>query len=426
MIKRDEYLKKLIDSLNVRKIKIITGIRRSGKSYLLFNIFKKCLLDSGIKEDQIIEIEFDKKEYEKLKDADKLIGYIDSRLDRRKKMFLFMDEVQLINGINRNPGLLYSILRNYSDIDHLNVFVTGSNSKFLSKDVETEFRGRGHIIRVHPLSFREYYDYLPESERGSALRNYAIYGGMPGIFDFADEKDRIRELNSYFENVYINDIVERYHIENPYYLDLIISELASAIGSLASPTSVYKSLTANGYKDISLDTVSNYFTYLEESFMFSKCFQYNIKGKEYFKTKYKFYMEDIGLRNAKLGFRQLEPTHIYENLVYLELIRRGFSVDVGVVPKYEKNRENKTVLKEYEVDFIAQNQPQKMYIQYAYHIEDKEKYSQETKSFRNIDDSFRKIIITNDEVLSRYTEDGYVMINIMDFLLDPSSLEHWE
>ena len=249
---------------------------------------------------------------------------------------------------------------------------------------------------------------------------------MPGIFDFADEKDRIRELNSYFENVYINDIVERYHIENPYYLDLIISELASAIGSLASPTSVYKSLTANGYKDISLDTVSNYFTYLEESFMFSKCFQYNIKGKEYFKTKYKFYMEDIGLRNAKLGFRQLEPTHIYENLVYLELIRRGFSVDVGVVPKYEKNRENKTVLKEYEVDFIAQNQPQKMYIQYAYHIEDKEKYSQETKSFRNIDDSFRKIIITNDEVLSRYTEDGYVMINIMDFLLDPSSLEHWE
>lgn len=423
MIKRDEYLKKLIDSLNIRKVKIITGIRRSGKSYLLFNIFKEYLLKTGIKEKQIIEIEFDKREYEELKDADKLITYIDSRLDRRKKMFLFLDEVQLINGVNKNPGLLYSILRNYSDIDNLNVFVTGSNSKFLSKDVETEFRGRGHVIRVHPLSFKEYYEYLPESERSGALRNYAVYGGMPGIYDYGDERERIRELNSYFENVYINDIIERYHIENPHYLDLIISELASAIGSLASPTSVYKSLKANGYKGISLDTVSNYFTYLEESFMFSKCFQYNIRGKEYFKTKYKFYMEDIGLRNAKLGFRQLEPTHIYENLVYLELIRRGYSVDVGVVPKYEKNKENKTVLKEYEVDFIIQNQPQKMYVQYAYHLEDKEKYIQEINSFKNIDDGFRKIIITNDEVLSRYTEDGYIMINIMEFLLDSSSLE---
>lgn len=423
MIKRDEYLKKLIDSLNIRKIKIITGIRRSGKSYLLFNIFKKYLLESGISEKQIIEIAFDKKEFAKLKDPDVLTGFIDSRLDRRKKMFLFLDEVQLVNGVNKNPGLLYSVLRNYSDIDNLNVFITGSNSKFLSKDVETEFRGRGHIIRIHPLSFKEYYDYVPENERVTALRNYAVYGGMPGIFDFEDEKEKIRELNGYFENVYINDIIERYHIEHPHYLDLIISELASAIGSLASPTSIYKSLTANGYKDISLDTVSNYFTYLEESFMFSKCFQYNIKGKEYFKTKYKFYMEDIGLRNAKLGFRQLEPTHIYENLVYLELVRRGYSVDIGVVPKYEKNRENKTILKEYEVDFIIQNQPQKMYVQYAYHIEDHEKYIQETKSFRSIDDGFKKIIITNDEVLSRYTEDGYTLINIMDFLLDHTSME---
>lgn len=423
MIKRDEYLKKLIDSLNVRKIKIITGIRRGGKSYLLFNIFKNYLLESGVKESQIIEIEFDKKQYENLKDPDNLTAHIDSRLDKRKKMFLFLDEVQLINGINKNPGLLYSILRNYSDIDNLNVFVTGSNSKFLSKDIETEFRGRGHIIRVHPLSFREYYDYLPENQKNNALRNYAIYGGMPGIYDYEDEKDRINELNYYFNNVYINDIIERYHIENPHYLNLIITELASAIGSLASPSSIYRSLVANGYKNISLDTVANYFVYLEESYMFSKCVQYNIKGKEYFKTKYKFYMEDTGLRNAKLGFRQLEPTHIYENVVYLELIRRGYNVDIGVVPKYEKNKDNKTVLKEYEVDFIIQNEPDKKYIQYAYHIDDQDKYIQETKSFRNINDGFKKIIITNDEVFSEYTQDGYTMINILDFLLNESSLD---
>ena len=190
-----------------------------------------------------------------------------------------------------------------------------------------------------------------ENQKNNALRNYAIYGGMPGIYDYEDEKDRINELNYYFNNVYINDIIERYHIENPHYLNLIITELASAIGSLASPSSIYRSLVANGYKNISLDTVANYFVYLEESYMFSKCVQYNIKGKEYFKTKYKFYMEDTGLRNAKLGFRQLEPTHIYENVVYLELIRRGYNVDIGVVPKYEKNKDNKTVLKEYEVDF---------------------------------------------------------------------------
>ena len=423
MIRRDGYLRKLIQSLNIRKIKIITGIRRSGKSYLLFRIFKEYLLETGIREDQIISVEFDKKEYEELRDADRLTAYIDSRLDRRRKMFLFLDEIQLISGVNKNPGLLYSILRNYSDIDNLNVFVTGSNSKFLSKDVETEFRGRGHIIRVHPLSYREYYDYLPESKRSNALRTYATYGGMPGIFDYKDEKDRIRELNSYFENVYINDIIERYHIENPHYLDLIISALSSAIGSFASPTSIYRSLVAEGYKDISLDTVANYFVSLEESFMFSKCVKYNIKGKEYFRTKYKFYMEDVGLRNAKLGFRQLEANHIYENIIYLELIARGYSVDVGVVPKYEKNKEGKTILKEYEVDFVVQNDPRKMYIQYAYHMENRDKYIQETKSFRNINDGFRKIIITNDEVLSNYTKDGYTIINIEDFLLDPSLLE---
>ncbi len=423
MIKRDGYLKKLIDSLDIRKIKIITGIRRSGKSYLLFRIFKEYLLETGIREDQIISVEFDKKEYEELRDAGRLVAYIDSRLDRRRKMFLFLDEIQLISGVNKNPSLLYSILRNYSDIDNLNVFVTGSNSKFLSKDVETEFRGRGHIIRVHPLSYREYYDYLPESKRSNALRTYATYGGMPGIFDYKDEKDRISELNSYFENVYINDIVERYHIENPHYLDLIITELSSAIGSFASPTSIYRSLAAEGYKEISLDTVANYFVYLEESFMFSKCIQYNIKGKEYFRTKYKFYMEDVGLRNAKLGFRQLEANHIYENIIYLELIARGYNVDVGVVPRYEKNKEGKTVLKEYEVDFVVQNDPQKMYIQYAYHMEDKKKYISETKSFRNINDGFRKIIITNDEVLSNYTEDGYTLIHIENFLLNPFLLE---
>ncbi len=423
MIKRDEYLQKLIDSLDIRKIKIITGIRRCGKSFLLFNIFKKYLLSSGIKEDQIIEIELDKKKDEEFKDPEKLVNYIDSRLDKRRKMFLFIDEIQLIKGIRKNSGLLYSILRNYDGINNLNVFITGSNSKFLSKDVETEFRGRGHIIRIHPLSYKEYYEYIPNKNRKNALKDYATYGGMPGIFQFNTNEGKTEELSNYFKNIYINDIVERYQIENPHYLDLIINELSSSIGSFASPTSIYKSLAANGYKDISVDTVANYFIYLEESFLFSKCIQYNIKGKEYFKTKYKFYIEDMGLRNSKLNFRQLEPTHIYENIVYLELIRRGYSIDVGVVPKYEKNKEEKTVLKEYEVDFIIQNPTQKKYIQYAYHIENKEKYIQETKSFRNINDGFKKIIITNDEVLTNTTTDGYALLNIEDFLLDKKSLE---
>ena len=423
MIKRDEYLQKLIDSIDISKIKIITGIRRCGKSFLLFNIFKKYLLSSGIKESQIIEIELDKKKNEEYKDPEKLVNYIDSKIDKRRKMFLFIDEVQLIKGIKKNHGLLYSILRNYDGNKNLNIFITGSNSKFLSKDVETEFRGRGHIIRIHPLSYKEYYDYISTKKRKTALRDYATYGGMPGIFQFKTDTEKTEELSNYFNNVYINDIVERYHIENPHYLDLIINELSSSIGSLASPTSIYKSLVANGYKEISVDTVANYFVYLEESFLFSKCIQYNIKGKEYFKTKYKFYMEDMGLRNAKLNFRQLEPTHIYENIVYLELINRGYNVDVGVVPKYEKNKEGKTILKEYEVDFIIQNPTQKKYIQYAYHIENKEKYIQEINSFRNIDDGFQKIIITNDEVLTNTTADGYTVFNIEDFLLDKKSLE---
>ncbi len=416
MIKRDYYLNELIKSMGINKIKIITGIRRCGKSYLLFNIFKSYLLNNKYKEDQFITIELDKKEYAELKDPDKLIDYIDSRLDKKRKMFLFIDEVQLINGVKNNPGLLYSILRNYSNVENLNVYVTGSNSKFLSKDIETVFRGRGHVVRIHPLSYKEYYDNLKDKK--NALKNYATYGGMPGIYEFKDRSDQINELNNYFQNVYINDIIDRYHIENPHYLDLIIYELASSIGSLASPTSIYKSLVSNGYKDISLDTVANYFIYLEESFLFSKCVQFNIKGKEYFRTKFKFYMEDMGLRNSKLGFRQLEPTHIYENIVYSELIRRGYLVDVGVVPKYEKNKENKTILKKYEVDFIASKDPLKIYVQYAYHIEDDDKYIQETKSFKNIDDGFQKIIITNDEVLSRYTKDGYTIINIEDFLLN--------
>lgn len=416
MIKRNLYLNEFIKAIEIKKIKIITGIRRSGKSYLLFNIFKEYLIDSGVKENQFITIELDKKDCYELRKPEKLTEYIDSKINKKKKMFLFIDEVQLIDGVKNNPGLLYSILRNYSDIDNLNVYITGSNSKFLSKDIETEFRGRGHIIRIHPLSYKEYYEYIDDKK--NALRDYAIYGGMPGIYDFKDRNDQINELNNYFNNVYINDIVERYHIENSHYLDLIISELASSIGSLASPTSIYKSLVANGYKEISLDTVANYFVYLEESFLFSKCIQYNIKGKEYFKTKYKFYMEDMGLRNSKLGFSQLEPTHIYENIVYLELVRKGFLVDVGVIPKYEKNKENKTILKEFEVDFIASKDPLKVYIQYAYHIENDEKYIQETKSFRNINDGYQKIIITNDEVLSKYTKDGYTMINIEEFLLN--------
>lgn len=415
MIKRDYYLSELVKAIDIRKIKIITGIRRSGKSYLLFSIFKNYLINAGVKDNQFIIIELDKKEYLELRKPERLIEYIDSKINRKKRMFLFIDEIQLIDGVKNNPGLLYSILRNYSDNEYLNIYITGSNSKFLSKDIETEFRGRGHVIRIHPLSYKEYYGYIKDKK--NALKDYATYGGMPGIYDFKDKKGQINELNNYFNNVYINDIVDRYHIENPHYLNLIISELASSIGSLASPTSIYKSLVANGYKDISLDTVANYFIYLEESFLFSKCIQYNIKGKEYFKTKYKFYMEDMGLRNSKLGFRQLEPTHIYENIVYLELIRRGFLVDVGVIPKYEKNKQNKTILKEYEVDFIASKDPQKVYIQYVYHIENDDKYIQETKSFRNIEDGYQKIIITNDEVLSKYSKDGYTIMNIEEFLL---------
>ena len=272
MIKRNLYLNEFIKAIEIKKIKIITGIRRSGKSYLLFNIFKEYLIDSGIKENQFITIELDKKEYLELRKPEKLTEYIDSKINKKKKMFLFIDEVQLIDGVKNNPGLLYSILRNYSDIDNLNVYITGSNSKFLSKDIETEFRGRGHIIRVHPLSYKEYYEYIDDKK--NALRDYAIYGGMPGIYDFKDRNDQINELNNYFNNVYINDIVDRYHIENSHYLDLIISELASSIGSLASPTSIYKSLVANGYKEISLDTVANYFIYLEESFLFSLFFSY--------------------------------------------------------------------------------------------------------------------------------------------------------
>ena len=414
-IQRDYYLEQLKIRKDNGMIKIITGIRRCGKSYLLFVLFKKYLLETGIEQDHIIEIALDGIESEELRDPKKCYDYIKASIKDNKKYYLLLDEVQFMP---RFEEVLNSLLR----MDNIDVYVTGSNSKFLSSDIVTEFRGRGDEIRIYPLSFAEFYS-VYDGEYDDAWNDYMIYGGLPQVAQFRDERQKAEYLKNIFANVYLKDVVERNRIQNVDEIGTLVDVLASAIGAPTNPTKIANTFATERGSSYTNKTISNHIDYLAEAFLISKANRYDIKGRKYIGANLKYYFVDLGLRNARLNFRQQEPTHIMENVVYNELLVRGYNVDVGIVEVMEKNNEGKRIHKQLEVDFVVNQGNQRYYIQVAYDMTSKEKQKQELHSFRNIPDSFKKIVIVNGTAKPWRNEEGFVIRGMKYFLLNIDSLE---
>lgn len=414
-IKRDMYLNKLIDKKGNGLIKIITGIRRCGKSYLLDPLFKSHLIETGVKKDHIIKMELDKKENKKYLDPDVLDEYIHSCIKDKNKYYILLDEIQLVPDFE-------SVLNGFMYEKNLDVYVTGSNSKFLSSDIITEFRGRGDEIKIYPLSFSEFYSEY-KGDKHEALEEYMNFGGLPNILAFKTPLEKKNYLINLFETTYIKDIIERNNIQRNDVLDNTINILASSIGSLTNPSNIANTFVSNGLKDVSYNTINSYLNALIESFLINKAERYDIKGKTYISTPSKYYFTDIGLRNARLNFRNQEENHILENIIYNELLVRGYNVDVGVVEIFEKDKNNKTVRKNLEIDFICNQISKKYYIQFCLGLDTRDKTIQEEKPLLNTHDEFKKIIIVKDGISNWHTEEGILVINIKDFLLNPYSLD---
>ena len=414
-IKRDVYLNKIIDKRENGLIKIITGIRRCGKSFLLFVLFKKYLLESGIDADHIIEIALDGIESEELRDPKICYQYIKERIRDEGKYYLLLDEVQFMP---RFEEVLNSMLR----IKNIDVYVTGSNSKFLSSDVITEFRGRGDEIRIYPLSFAEFFSAY-DGDYDDAWNEYLIYGGLPQVTQFSLERQKAEYLKNIFANVYIKDVVERNKLQNVDEIDTLVDVLASTIGAPTNPTKISNTFKSEKGITYSNKTISNHIDYLAQSFLISKASRYDIKGRKYVGANLKYYFTDIGLRNARLNFRQQEITHIMENIVYNELLTRGYNIDIGIVEIFGKDGEGKTTRKQLEVDFVANQGSQRYYIQVAYDMSSEEKQAQEFNSLRNIPDSFKKIVIVNGTKKPWRNDEGFVIMGMKYFLLNADSLE---
>ena len=414
-IKRDSYLEQLKIRKDNGMIKIITGIRRCGKSFLLFVLFKKYLLESGVDNDHIIEIALDGIENEELRDPQKCYQYIKDTMQDDQKYYLLLDEVQFMP---RFEEVLNSLLR----IRNIDVYVTGSNSRFLSSDIVTEFRGRGDEIRIYPLSFAEFYAAF-DGDYDDAWEEYMTYGGLPQVAQFSVERQKSEYLKNIFTNVYIKDVIERNRIQNVDEIGTLVDVLASAIGSPTNPTKISNTFKSERGSNYSNKTISNHIDYLEEAFLISKADRYDIKGRKYVGANLKYYFTDIGLRNARLNFRQQEPTHIMENIVYNELLIRGYNVDVGIVDVFAKNGEGKRIHKQLEVDFVVNQGSQRYYIQVAYDMTSEEKQTQELNSFRNIPDSFKKIVIVNGTKKPWRNDEGFVIMGMKYFLLNADSLE---
>lgn len=413
-IKRDLYLNKLIRHKHNGMIKVITGIRRCGKSYLLFELFYKHLLSIGIKEDHIIRIALDDRRNKKYRDPDYLCDYVHDYIKDEDMYYILLDEVQLVPEFE-------DVLNSFLHIKNADTFVTGSNAKFLSKDIITEFRGRGDQIHIFPLSFSEFMSAF-EGTAEEGWRQYINFGGLPKLFQFPTDEDKANYLKDIFAETYLKDIRERNGIRGDYELEELLDILSSAIGSLTNPKKL--SDTFKSVKQVSLhpDTVKNYIDYLVDSFLIEQAKRYNIKGRKYINTPSKYYFTDIGLRNARLNFRQSEETHAMENVVYNELRIRGFNVDVGVVEYYLSEGGKKSVLKQSEVDFVCNQSDKRYYIQVALSIPTNEKLEQEQNSLVRINDSFKKIIIVKDISRSHYNEDGIYLLSLFDFLLKPDCL----
>jgi predicted AAA+ superfamily ATPase len=413
-IKRDLHLKKLIDSKHNGMIKVVTGIRRSGKSYLLFNLFCQHLKEEGVAEDHIIKVDLEDRRNKALRNPDALLNHIDNRMTDQQMYYILLDEVQHVDDFE-------DVLNSYLKIDNADVYVTGSNSKFLSKDVITEFRGRGDEIKVAPLSFREFMTVF-QGSREKALEEYMLYGGLPKVVTFPTAEKKVEYLKQLFPKTYLTDIKERYKIKNDDDLEELIEIIASSIGGLTNPTKLENTFQTVKHSDISHTTIKSYLDILQDVFLVEKSVRYDIKGRKYIDTPSKYYFSDLGLRNARLNFRQYEETHLMENLIYNELRLRGMSVDVGVVVKNEKDANGVSVRKQYEVDFVCNQGSQRYYIQSALHLPSEEKREQEVRSLKDINDSFKKFVIT-DDLISRYQDDnGITYMNIYEFLLNEASL----
>ena len=409
-IKRDYYLNKLIQHKKNGLVKIVTGVRRCGKSYLLFQLFRDHLLESGIKDDHIISIALDDYGNRQLLDPDELYRYVKSRIADDEDHYILLDEIQLVKGFE-------SVVNGFLHIPNTDVYVTGSNSKFLSSDVVTEFRGRGDEIRIFPLNFSEFYSAYG-GDFNDAWLMFCNYGGMPLCLSMQTQADKAKYLTNLFEATYLADIINRNKLRGNVEINELTDILASSIGSLTNPLKLSNTFASTKSVKLSANTISAYLGYLQDAFLIEKALRYDIKGKKYINTPAKYYFVDMGLRNARLAFRQQEYTHIMENVIYNELRSRGYSVDVGVVETVSKESDA-WVRKPLEVDFVVNLGNRRYYIQSAYDIPSEEKMQQEQASLLSINDAFRKIVIVNRPILSGYNEQGILMLSLSDFLLDP-------
>ena len=408
-INRDSYLKKLIDRKENNLIKIITGIKRSGKSYLLDPIYKNYLLDNGVDNNHIIKIDLDLRANKKFLDPDYLDNYVRNSIRDEKVYYCLLDEIQ-------NVPDFESVLNGFLKIPNLDVYVTGSNSKFLSSDIITEFRGRGDEIRVYPLTFSEFLSAF-DGTKEEAWNSYIMFGGLPLILNQKTDEQKRNYLISLFNTTYLKDTIERNNMNRVDVLDSLINLLSSSIGSLTNPKKISDTFISNSFKDVSINTISSYLNCLLDSFIIEKVERYDVKGKKYISTPSKYYFSDIGLRNARINFRQMEENHIMENIIYNELLSRGYNVDVGVVEVREGN-----IRKQLEVDFVCNQSDKRFYIQVALNLDTREKTIQEEKSLLNINDNFKKTIVVKDNILKWYTEEGILVIGLQEFLLNKNSL----
>ena len=437
VIKRDRYIDELISKRWNGKVKIITGIRRCGKSFLLSTLYKDYLRDEGVPEDCFVEIALDRKAHVKYRNPNELYDYVLNKTqDGNKRYYVFIDEIQLsfkVKNEDVDESLIpdedkdmlyttfYDILNDLMARRNLDVYVTGSNSKMLSKDIVTNFRDRGTEIKVYPLSFKEYYA-VSGLEKADALEEYLTYGGMPLAVTEKDEVEKRKYLAGLHKNVYIKDIVERYHLKDDEVLEALIDSLSSAVGSLTNPHNLANAAGTLMRRSTSDHTIKNYLDHLQDAYLFIAAKRYDVKGKRYFENTQKFYSTDLGLRNAKLNFRQQEKSHLMENMIYLELIRRGYSVDVGVVEVTRVNEQGKKQQSQYEIDFIVNTDKDKIYIQSALNVDTKEKQSQETFPLMNSGDFFRKIVIVDGNTKQWTDEDGIMYVGVIPFLLEDTVL----
>lgn len=414
LFERKYYLSQLQNADGNGMIKIITGMRRCGKSFLLFNIFRKSLLERGIHEDHIIKVNLEDRRNKKLRNPDALLEHIDKLMTDAEKYYILLDEVQLVSEFE-------NVLNSYLDVPNAEVYVTGSNAKFLSKDIITEFRGRGWEVRIHPLSFAEYYEVIG-GEKAEALDQYYKYGGLPAVAGMKRAKDKQNYLREIFETVYLRDVIDRNHLKNADGLRELVRILASTMGASTNVRRISNTFKTAAGIDVAPATIAKYIECLQDAFIISEALRYDVKGRKYIGTETKYYFEDLGIRNAVVEFRQFEPTHIMENVVYNDLCRNGFSVDVGLVESFKRDNNGKLTRRNLEIDFVVNRHDERLYIQSAYALPSKEKVDQEQASLLQVSDGFRKIIIAGDHYSTGYNENGILVIGLYDFLLEKANI----